>query len=132
MDSNEYLEESARTAANPEGTNLKDLFAGQPAGLLYELVDCAVMGAKCDAIKRSVFYKTGQDKLDEKLREATELHTMFYKDLKGLKGAEITLSDTEIDMLHAILGLQSEVGEFIDGFIKAKLEGKEMNHDLPD
>lgn len=120
----QYLIDSARTAAGVNNVNL-DMFENFNK-VLHQGMDIVVCGTTADALKRSLFYS--DPKIQERLINATNKAAGIYTVLES-KEFQVTLSNDEIDLLHALLGISSEVGELMEELIIAKTTNREIDID---
>ena len=126
----EYLEQSGYTAPE-EGVeiNKTSMFDGKDAAVLFEMLEVAAMGAKSDAIKRSLFYHDTNDNLNKRLTASAQMHEKMVERLMSLEGAEIEMTARDYQILHAIAGLASEAGEMLEEMINAKLDKRDYNYE---
>lgn len=122
MQSSEYLEKSERTLAVPE--ELGRTFIKSDKDILGNNLGFVFAGIQADFMKRTMFYKTPYD---------TEKHVKAHQDVEELLkkvselDAEFKLTTSEINLVHAMLGIVSEVGEIMEELIKSKVENRELN-----
>lgn len=126
MDSIEYLEKSGRTTAPtaPEDMSLT-------LGDVYALTDVIESGIEADKQKRIIFYKTDVHKADARAEEAFKLlETNVDKATAHFHSAnnvEYKVDQKLMDLYHAILGIQSEVGEVAEQLLYSLIEGKSID-----
>lgn len=123
MDMDTYIEKSSRTAA-PNYPVGRGLFETN-LDLMIQLMDVVVTGHQADSSKRSLFYKTPNEELSERLRNASRYLAEAMTKLEAKEDA-IEIGDEEFDFIHAALGIVSEVGELVEEFMLAKAEGRPM------
>lgn len=124
MDMPTYVKESARTAA-PNYPLGRELFVND-FQVAVQLMNIIIAANEADAAKRSLFYKTSNEKLAERLSLAG---TTMGDVMNTLSDKGIGITNEEFDFIHGALGMVSEVGEMLEEFLKAKAEGRKM--DLP-
>lgn len=124
MDMNTYIEKSSRTAA-PNYPIGRELFPNN-LDVMIQLMDVVVTGHQADSSKRSLFYKTPNEKLSDRLREASKKLSEAMVKLESMPES-IQLSNEEFDFIHGAFGIASEVGEMVEEFLLSKAEGRPMN-----
>lgn len=127
MNINEYLTESARTAAGEP--DLTKAFSNSATTLLTSVIAAVRVGNTCDAVKRSLFYKEVKEKTDDRYAKACVEYTNQVTELnKRLQSGDdsISIKDDYL-LLHALLGIGSELGELMSEFIQSKLDGREFD-----
>lgn len=99
MDNDTYQKGTLRTESTPSHTDYVD-----KASILRSLRSTVQCGAKADAIKRLVFYKTS--------KEAPE----------GVPNP-LQTSERTLRLLHGVLGLQSEIAEIAEPILEYLAKG---------
>lgn len=130
----QYLLDSARTAASGFDVDLKktmQLFMNDLDPVVYpayfgkQLLAVITTASHADGLKRTAFYK------DEKIQSRLSQQMAVVDDLKNaleVKKQDADFTDSEtMDIIHAIWGIQSELGEIAEEVIRAKIEGREFN-----
>ena len=119
MHQDDYLEQSARTTA--PGTSLDLTTMETDAKVLHELLQMCIAGNTADIMKRTLFYRKHDD-IAVRLAGATGDLERLYKALEANPTVKIPAEN--IDLLHAILGKQSELSEMIQEFVGATIENR--------
>ena len=117
----QYLIDSARTAA-PNGIG-RGIYETDKQ-ILVDAMDIQFTGNACDAMKRSMFYHTPNDKIQERLSAASAL---MGRQVQMLTDKNSALSEDDFYFIHSVLGIVSECGELMEAFIKARIDGVEID-----
>lgn len=121
MDIKEYQGETRRTRA--PNTNLGRFLFEDDNKLMRQLLEVVYIGHICDTVKRSLFYRDGQT--GARLEKASATIANLYQLMD--KNPDVKISEQDFDLLHAMVGAMSEVGELIQEFVTAHLEGRELD-----
>lgn len=124
----DYLSLSGRTAAEPDGKIRPELY---PLHSYFgdALVSLIYAGAAADLMKRAVFYKESETKMEQRNHEAQMRIGKLSDKLIELcnKGDQRTFSQKEINLIHAQLGLISEAAESLEEILSAFSEARELD-----
>lgn len=120
----QYLADSARTAA-PTGGIGREAF-GNDKQLLHQLLNVKVQGDESDAVKRSLFYKTPNDAINERLTKSSLRTHELNEQIKTLPD-DFELSEKDLYFVHAVAGMSSELGEIVEAFVAARAAGQEID-----
>ena len=122
----EYLEQSGRTASKLDVVR-KDLYPTD-AKLAFDLTNLMVNGQTADLMKRGLFYKEPNAKLQERADafkiKAEEMYTATGQHIE----ADRKFTDEQIDIIHAALGLISEAGEIIEEVVMSFIDKRPTDH----
>lgn len=118
----DYLEQSARTAA--PGTALDLTTMESHNKVLHEMTQMLISGTTADIMKRTMFYKKHDD-IAIRLSAATGEKDRLFKALET--NPDVVIPAENIDLLHALLGKQSELSEMIQEFVTATVEGRAID-----
>jgi len=122
MQMRDYLEQSSRTADAEPRIDLTIIETEHK--LLHEMTNMAIMGLTGDFMKRTLFYRVHKgldDYYSKELDRVNELSKAI--DTTG----EINFISDEINMIHAILGIQSELSELTEALVGAVTSGKRID-----
>ena len=114
MNSEEYLKLSKETLAS------QDLEQRKIARYVFhDLSELAWIAAVCDKDKREIFYKdsAAQDRLEKNIAEVIKIQDKINK----LKSDKV-FNQNETDLIHALLGTGSEIGELIEAVLNFIVE----------
>lgn len=124
----EYLSLSGRTAAEPDGNIRPELY---PLHSYFgdALIQLVYAGAAADLMKRAVFYKEAETKMEQRNHEAQMRIGKLSDALINLcnTGDQHKFSKKEIDLIHAQLGLISEAAESLEEILSAFSEARELD-----
>lgn len=123
----QYLKDSERTTAPHESVG-RELYPND-LKMFHDLLEVVNIANQCDAMKRSLFYKTPNDKLAERLKGASEKTAKLYEKIKELniEGNNFAIPMNDFRLLHAIIGVVSECGELIEEYVDARLNNRPMD-----
>lgn len=123
----QYLKDSERTTAPHESVG-RELYPND-LKMFHDLLEVVNIANQCDAMKRSLFYKTPNDKLAERLKRASEKTAKLYEKIKELniEGNSFAIPMNDFRLLHAIIGVVSECGELIEEYVDARLNNRPMD-----
>lgn len=127
MDSKAYQEETRRTRA-PNDNLGRGLFDND-LQVLRELMTLSYAGDIGDAMKRSLFYRDG--KVKERLDKASVTNKEIFEALDGreknLEHDPLVLSEKDYDLLHALAGAASEIGEIVQELVLSYLQKRPLD-----
>jgi len=120
----EYIKQSKKTLALHD-ENQRTIFPRHLQGLLFAVA----MNNTCDALKRQIFYKSPQEDIEKRvLQDHTNLEELndIIVNEKSIKFPLLLESDI-LDIYHACLGLESEVGEISIEFVNSVIENRALD-----
>ena len=122
----QYLKDSARTASDSYHFEVPDTL-----NTLAMFTNISLASEACDNLKRSAFYGLKQDPEEAKAKmqvKMTENQARLDK-LVATDQEKFSFTDDQknIDLLHSLLGIQSEIGELMDATIDAINEEREVD-----
>jgi len=122
MENKEYIEQTRRTRAEPKINLTGEIFTnGQQ--VLRQAVDVIYAGVVADSIKRALFY--GDPKVGERVEAARVRMIDIYKAIQAKP--ELVIPEDKINLLHAIVGVASEVGEMMEELINSIIEDRPVD-----
>lgn len=122
LDINDYQNLTRATRAEP-AVSYESVFPNLKS-VLQQCMDAVYSGHGMDAVKRALFYK--DQSLEPRLKKAMAEMEDMYKAIAAFPEDAVIPTD-KIDLLHAILGLQSESGELMNELINSILEDRPVN-----
>ncbi len=125
---NNYLEQSARTCANPPVVAPKEYWTNNTS-FLFSLMEVVAAGVVADGMKRGIFYKTPLKDTNKRILETTaENGDMFERLIHMAEENEFReLSPEQMNLIHACLGMMSEASELFMAVIKSYVENKDLD-----
>lgn len=123
----EYQEQASRTAAEPNSE--PTVMHNDTETLLNDLMSLNVYTQQADITKRALFYRATDEKLREKAKEYSDNADTLMTAIQGFVEAnpEARLDATQMNVLHAALGLMTEGGELIEAVLKSVVSGKPLD-----
>lgn len=119
---NQYLLDSQRTAAHGEVG--RELFVNDKQ-IVRQMFEFITPGQQADAMKRSLFYREINSKLETRVKEGAEQTAKFYEKIDSMESHNIAGHD--LYFIHALLGIISEAGELVEAYAKAITENRSLD-----
>lgn len=120
MNSEQYLDQSARTVAEIE-LNFSTFPTAQ--SVLHQMVEGVNAGMAADCIKRSLFYR--DPNIASRVATNTEMLRGLYEQI--LANPNVVIPKEKVDLLHAALGLMSESGEIIEEVVASIIQDRPVD-----
>lgn len=124
----DYLALSGRTAADPDGNIRPDIYPTH-AYFTDALINLVYAGATADLLKRAVFYKEPQDKMELRNHKAQNRIGKLSDALIALcnTGDDRKLTQQQVNLIHAQLGAISEAAESLEEILNSFNEKRDLD-----